>query len=298
MKKLLYLLPIFLFSCDDGDVIVQEFDFENVSVDACESDFLNSNEYIFYKNNGQETIFIQFSTTDGILLENNTYGNYSVGTNNSIEYRKLSDDIPSDYYCNNIPIQGIDVLDVFTATAGDISIVTITNSETDNDGIPNELETGDYDNDGIPDIIDLDDDGDNVPTVDEGVVITNGMIDLTLSRDTDSDGILDYLDTDDDGDGILTSQEDVDGDLNPRNDITNGIPNYLNPAVTDTFTTTIDTAIPNNYSRSSNLDITISNLILTDGNNEVLLGTFDFGTYISPVLTIETTGEVNTVITN
>ena len=52
--------------------------------------------------------------------------------------------------------------------------------------------------------------------------------------DTDGDGNPNYFDSDDDGDGIPTTNEDLNEDGDPTNDIgKNGIPNYLDPEETD-----------------------------------------------------------------
>jgi Bacterial Ig domain/Bacterial Ig-like domain len=74
----------------------------------------------------------------------------------------------------------------------------------------------DADGDGISNCFDTDDDGDGVPTINEGLI------------DTDSDGIPDYLDPDDDNDGILTKYENLNNDTNWFNDDTDndGKPNF------------------------------------------------------------------------
>ncbi|NCG21661.1 MAG: hypothetical protein GWP91_21815, partial [Rhodobacterales bacterium] len=65
--------------------------------------------------------------------------------------------------------------------------------------------------DGLENFRDPDDDGDTVPTIEEGE-----------SSDVDEDGLVDYLDADDDNDGIPTEVEsnwtddDVDGDGSPN----------------------------------------------------------------------------------
>ncbi len=85
-------------------------------------------------------------------------------------------------------------------------------SDTDGDGISDNLEVGDItsprdsDQDGRPDILDIDDDGDGIPTVIEG------------AADSDKDGKPDYLDKDADADGLADRFEvrltgkDTDGD--------------------------------------------------------------------------------------
>ena len=110
-------------------------------------------------------------------------------------------------------------------------------SDCDNDSVSNgqELKDGpDTDGDGIINILDTDDDGDGVPTIDEL------GIDINHPRDTNGDGEDDYLDIDDDGDGILTRFE-----INDLNE--DGIPDYLEIiqiiAVNDSVKTGIDISV-------------------------------------------------------
>ncbi len=99
-----------------------------------------------------------------------------------------------------------------------------TNADTDGDGLDDGFEVGDPNNpndtdgDNIIDALDLDDDGDGVPTDVE-----------ILEGDTDGDGIIDPLDLDDDGDGVDTPDEDRDLDGDPTNDDMDGdgVPDYL-----------------------------------------------------------------------
>ena len=108
--------------------------------------------------------------------------------------------------------------------------ISVSEMDTDGDGINDSDEVGDSDNpkdsdeDGTPDYLDEDDDGDGVDTKDENY---NGG--SPVDDDTDGDGTPDYLDTDDDGDGISTVDEDVNKDGSPENDDqdNDGVPNYL-----------------------------------------------------------------------
>ncbi|MDP5076532.1 MAG: hypothetical protein NWQ19_00495, partial [Nonlabens sp.] len=158
---------------------------------------------------------------------------------------------------------------------GIVTIETTSESEDDNDGIPADVEgfTLDTDMDGIPNYLDSDDDGDNIPTSVEGTV------------DSDGDGIPDYLDPDDDNDGILTRDEDLNGDLDPANDFVNGslTPAYLDGNVQMTASPAITRFIPHTVQRSARVTITITGLTLTAADKEIVLDTYEFGSYISPV---------------
>jgi len=89
-------------------------------------------------------------------------------------------------------------------------------SDTDGDGIPDDVEgDDDVDGDGLPNFEDTDSDGDGIPdAIEAGDDPVNPV-------DSDNDGVPDYLDEDSDDDGIPDSDEgtgDRDGD---------GVPDYL-----------------------------------------------------------------------
>lgn len=116
--------------------------------------------------------------------------------------------------------------------------------DADNDTVPSTTEDVDSDTnlanddtdfDGIPNYLDNDDDGDLVLTNVEYVFArTSNSLVTTSILDTDNDGTPNFLDNDDDGDGLLTFREDYNRDGNPANDDTNtnGLPDYLESAVT------------------------------------------------------------------
>lgn len=237
MRLLIFLLSLLvaLGSCDDGDVVVNNFDFEDATLERCD-EF----QFVFFKINTQsnETIALEFSTNENILTELGQV-EITLSGDDQVVYRRFNSEVTSDYFCDPIPPTSPTVIEELQSTTGVITVTTEA-IETDEDGIPSAVEdpTGlvDTDGDGLENIIDADDDGDNVPTILEGVILADdGSIDTFLSRDTDGDGILDYLDEDDDGDGILTRNEDADGNLNPTDDNSDptnpGFDDYLNPNI-------------------------------------------------------------------
>lgn len=300
-----------LISCDDGDIVVTELDFTDLTLERCDNF-----DFLFYKINptSNETIALSFTTTEPILSEAGTR-TIDLSGENEIIYRKFDDEVTDSYFCNPIPPTEPSVIDELFSTSGEVDIITVGTLE-DDDGIPSEIEdpsgTLDTDEDGLLDIYDFDDDGDNIPTDDEGVMLTEDgtAIDLENSRDTDGDGILDYLDNDDDGDGILTINEDRDGDLNPINDDNADnsqedpemmdLPDYLDPFYPPEGTEPvfITEFIPHEYN-FIDVEITINadKLELENSNaDETIRGIEDFinfGTYESSDLTItETVGFV------
>jgi hypothetical protein len=111
--------------------------------------------------------------------------------------------------------------------------IDILDDDDDGDSIPTLDEgTEDSDGDGLPDHLDDDDDDDGIPTIDEDYADADGdgLPDGDpTDEDTDGDGIPDYLDPDDDGDGVWTRDEDIDEDGDARDDDTDGdgTPDYL-----------------------------------------------------------------------
>jgi gliding motility-associated-like protein len=131
-----------------------------------------------------------------------------------------------DADCDGIPnsVEGTSV-----DTDGD-GVPNYKDTDSDNDGIPDDIERGpdgmnpiDTDGDGARDYVDLDSDGDGIP--DEIERGPNGNNPL----DTDGDGTPDYRDTDSDNDGDLDADEwDYDGDGIGGDDCDeDGVPNYL-----------------------------------------------------------------------
>ena len=119
--------------------------------------------------------------------------------------------------------------DTTTSTSTEKTVV-----DSDSDSVPDYLEpnTTDTDSDGIPNNLDPDDDGDSVPTMNDGTITD----DPVLPVDTDSDGTPNYLDSNDDGDAVPTVEEDTATSTDPTVADTDGdtVPDYLESNTTDT----------------------------------------------------------------
>ena len=297
MKKILslFLLVLVFPSCDDGDLIVTSFDFTDKPVKYCSTVDNNETEitnYIFYKINTEtnEALAFRISTDLPILeLPDDSGYTFNLGSSSSsfVSYRIFNAAVTPDYFCAEIPPAQPVVSEEYNSEEGDLKIVT-NGDYNDNDGIAAEFERvlidangdpqTDLDGDGIPNYYDFDDDGDNVPTIQEGVVLNaDGSINFELSLDTDSDGIPDFMDPDDDGDGILTRNEanpkdnDDNTNINPINTKADAInPNYLNKNIAIDYN--------NNQYRVHNyvlenivLTITLNNLVfIKDPGNETI----------------------------
>jgi hypothetical protein len=276
MKKIfLILFSIVLFgACDDGDIILTTFDFEDESLQLC----TGSEGYVFFKINSTtaESISLQLGTSNNLFLEDSTIVTVLDGNAHFINYRRYTSAPGSDYFCSNIPPTNPEVTVDYFGGSGVATLEVVTLLD-DNDPIPfvdSDSETeegfGDLDMDGIPNYYDFDDDGDNVPTsVEVG-------IDPLNPKDTDGDGIEDYLDPDDDNDGVLTRHEDRNMDLDPTNDVTgNAGPDYLNDQVADQ--TIVDAYREHSYNLISSISLLLSNIVLSNGNEEISQETLDMG---------------------
>lgn len=277
MKNILLIfgISILLFACDDGDVIVTNFDFEDAPLQVCET----LTQTVFYKinPNANESISLILETTNDLFITSGTELYQLNESANLVNYRLFDALVTDDYFCNPVPPTTPKTTQEYLGTSGFVRITSIT-VLNDNDGIETVDSddvmaegTGDLDMDGIPNYYDIDDDGDNVLTT---VEIGN---DPDNPRDTDNDGKPDYLDIDDDGDGVLTRYEvTTPGDLNPLNATTGTEgPNYLNPNIT--IENIVDEYRPHSYNLTSDGIIVIQNLVLVNAEETINFETFNFG---------------------
>jgi len=277
MRKLFFIFIIFslLFSCNDGEIIVTDFNFETSNLNNCGG----PGAYIFYNINNSlsaESISLILETSDILFFESGTVEYVLNGNTYVVDYRKYDGDITDSYFCSNIPPTSPGVSIEYLGASG-IALLTTIVTRDDEDGIEEDPESNlDTDNDGLLNYFDNDDDGDNVPTVNElGAGFLSGNNEFPL--DTDNDGIFDYLDIDDDGDTILTRYEDANGDLDPTNDFTgtSDDPDYLTAAITNS--NAIDQYRIHSYQITSDIELVINNLVLVNGSEEITKETMILG---------------------
>ena len=130
MKRFLGLLICVLAfnSCDDGDLILEDINFDDVDTQSC------STNNIIYKLKDKEallleipkSIFLNEPTIPGtptlIDIENST---------NQVVYRFYNGTIATENICNTIPPALPNVTDQWTASSGKIQIITTTIKTTD-----------------------------------------------------------------------------------------------------------------------------------------------------------------------
>ena len=292
MRKVLSLIfaATILFSCDDGEIIVTDFNFENPQLQRCGDD----EAHVLFKINNtgvNEAIAFRFNRDTpepGFFATEEGQFTIPINETNQIVYRVFDGEVSNSYFCNEIPPVSPRVTEEYRSTTGGEVVITTTlttATDHDGDGVLSADEgmdvERDTDSDGIPDYLDIDDDGDNILTrVETEVEAENSANDYP---DSDGDGVPDYLDADDDNDGVPTRNEDWNGNLNPEDDRNDGLPHYLNPEITDSFE--ITGSRENAISRSFRYLVTVRNLTLVNqgGDGEqIRLQDYELGYLNSP----------------
>lgn len=293
MRKVLSLIfaATILFSCDDGEIIVTDFNFEDPKLQRCGDD----DTHVLFKINNtgvNEAIAFRFNRATpetGFFAMEEGQITIPINETNQLIYRVFDGEVSSSYFCNEIPPVSPRVTEEYRSTTGGEVVITTslaTATDHDGDGVLSAdegmNEERDTDSDGIPDYLDIDDDGDNILTrVEIKVEAENSA---NGYPDSDGDGTPDFLDADDDNDGVPTRNEDWDMNLNPednRND--DGLPHYLNPEITDPFEVT--GSRENAISRSFRYLVTARNLTLVNqgGDGEqIRLQDYELGFLNSP----------------
>ena len=295
MRRLLFSIftLTLLSACDDGDIIVTNFDFEDSTLRFCDGADKN---VIYAVNNDDvfESISLEFRDSQFEVDENGDLIppdeeqiEFPLSGNNRMIYRIYKSEVPTasnQYFCSSVPPSQPAVVQEWLSGDGATVFVNTgfidetSNADPDNDGLtnsgegwdPDGVDHQDTDEDGIPDYLDIDDDGDNVSTRSE-----------LQEQPADEDEIPNYLDNDDDDDGILTRFEVSEDDPDDPRALTTaeGIPNYLNDQQTSEYIH--DEYIDHDISRGYGFQILIENLKFTkqDGSGEsIQFQTYNLGT--------------------
>lgn len=284
---------LFFISCDDGDILVSDFEFEINDMNFCYSE--KSGDTVFYNaNTDNEVIYVVLENTE-FKGEEEFNDDETVGSSTVVEYIKFSSDLNADeYFCTAVaslePIERKLIGD-----GGSINITTVNDilldGDADGDGLTNEFEGFDLgtitdnfsslldsDNDGIPNFLDEDDDNDNVKTSLEIYPKNDSQEDIIpedgeelVPLDTDGDGDPDYLDEDDDNDDVLTRFEfNPDSSSLPASNVNDDLlPFYRDASETENNTQDQEITYTNSYSIVYNTIVKISDLILIDSDSSV-----------------------------
>ena len=137
MKELVFLSAIMvLVSCDDGDLQIEQVDFDEVNIQSCPGLEDTTETTFFYKIDGDEALLLNLA--EGLInnetSEPGTIASTVPETSNLI-YRLFSDDVSQAYFCDAIPPLEPVVIKENLATAGNISIETQVDTLTASDKV-------------------------------------------------------------------------------------------------------------------------------------------------------------------
>ncbi len=134
MKKVFGLIIALLLvtSCDDGEITLQSFDFENQAIQKC------SDKTILLKTKNDELLLISLpEATFNTAFDNSSTGStprtITINSSNEVIYRKYSGNVSSNTICDELPPATPTVSKEWTTSGG--TIVIESNPLYDTDGI-------------------------------------------------------------------------------------------------------------------------------------------------------------------
>jgi hypothetical protein len=129
MKKIIvFIVCVFLFSCDDGDITLQSFNFEGQSVQKC------ADNNLIFKIKNDELLLIDITESNfaNVVTPDGEPREVTINSSNAVIYRKYSGNLSSTTICASLPPATPVVSKEWEATGGTILIET--NERFDTDG--------------------------------------------------------------------------------------------------------------------------------------------------------------------
>lgn len=135
MKKTIALIFVLTFfsSCGDGDLQVETIDFDSFSIQFCD-DLVVDSDNVLFKINGDEALILDLQSgalNNGVVGDTVTTES-TVSSQSSVIYRIFSEDVGSDYFCDDIPTATPTVVQEIEAEDGTVFIETIIDADTTN----------------------------------------------------------------------------------------------------------------------------------------------------------------------
>jgi len=113
------------FSCDDGDLQIEEVDFDEAQIESCPGLEDPTQTTFFFKIEEDEALLLNLA---GGLIQNETSAPGTLASTipepSNLIYRFFSENVTSAYFCDAVPPLTPTVVKENLATAGDISIDT------------------------------------------------------------------------------------------------------------------------------------------------------------------------------
>ncbi|TMM53927.1 hypothetical protein FEE95_18715 [Maribacter algarum] len=131
MKKILCLgILALLFSCDDGDLQIETIDFDSATIQNCDAVSAETANVLFKLNTSEALILelpsgaIKNEVSDGAISTAVTASGPARAT-----YRTFSDNVSTNYFCNDIPLTEPTVIEEIIAQGGEVLITTTLNAD-------------------------------------------------------------------------------------------------------------------------------------------------------------------------
>ncbi|MBT8281500.1 MAG: hypothetical protein KJO16_07975 [Muriicola sp.] len=128
MQRILpFLIAILLWNCNDGDLQIETIDFDDVSIQTCEST-VSTATTVFFKINGDEALILDLQSG---ILANEASSDTIVSTlagQSSLLYRIFSGTVSQSYFCDEIPPTDPTVIEEIEAISGEVLINTVQNA--------------------------------------------------------------------------------------------------------------------------------------------------------------------------
>lgn len=131
MKKLFGILvcALLLSSCDDGEIVLQSFNFDNVEIQKCS----NSSKNVLFKINKEEMLLLDIPASyfPNEITPEGEPRIVTISSTDRVLYRKYSDNVSNTSICPDVPPASPTVLNEWTATnGGTIQIISTARTTT------------------------------------------------------------------------------------------------------------------------------------------------------------------------
>lgn len=132
MKKLLgiFACMVLLASCDDGDIVLQSFDFDAATIQKC------GDRELLFKTKGEELLLVDIPASNfpNEVTAEGTPRIVTISSTSRVLYRKYNGTVSSATICSDVPPASPTVVNEWgAATGGQIQIITTEKTETDPD---------------------------------------------------------------------------------------------------------------------------------------------------------------------
>lgn len=121
----LIVLSIFL-SCDDGDLTIDSVDFDSIETAQTCDTVSTTTDSVLFKINGDEALILEVASGTFKNEVSTEIIEQEISTTTKLTYRIFSDDVSSDYFCDDLPPISPIVIEEVTAEDGTVFITTTT----------------------------------------------------------------------------------------------------------------------------------------------------------------------------